>query len=89
MSEYTPTTDDIINALSFAYGYGLGGLAPCPDGEIPEIGVRRWLNSVKAEAWDEGAEAGKHNTVNRLRTIHRTSEADPLKKNPYRKGGAE
>lgn len=81
MSERLPTTDEIRRSLSYAIGYGIGSLTTSRDDEIPGGIVRRWLNSVKAEAWDEGADFQFINSP-----FPSTLDKE---NNPYRKGGAE
>lgn len=55
-------TGDALEALAFAYGYGLGGLEPCPDDRVPEDDVREWLSELirkeREEAWLEGWNTG-------------------------------
>ena len=48
MSEYTPDTEEVKIKYRLASGNGF---------EAPAE-FDRWLNSIKAEAWDEGAKAG-------------------------------
>lgn len=55
MSDYTPTTEVIRDAVSFPRER-LGEPRPIK----PEV-FDRWLSQVKAEAWEEGHHAGQHN----------------------------
>lgn len=50
--EYTPTTEAIRNA--WVYSEMFKHIA-----EIAASGFDRWLNQLKAEAWDEGWEANE------------------------------
>lgn len=43
MEPFTPTTDEVLQALAFCRGYGLGGFPTCPDNEKPEEAINRWL----------------------------------------------
>ena len=71
MSEYTPTTEEVESI--------------CTDETDPLVLIteefERWLNSVKAEAWDEGADFQFVNSPF-LSTLDKGN-------NPYRTGGAE
>jgi len=49
LTEYTPTTEEVYEA--YASG-GDGGIASLPDHSRESFD--RWLQSVKADAWDEG-----------------------------------
>ena len=53
MDEFTPTTSDLCDAWGYFRHEGTdwGNPAYCK-------GFNRWLASVKAEAWDEGARQG-------------------------------
>ena len=53
MDEFTPTTSDLCDAWGYFRHEGTdwGNPAYCK-------GFNRWLASVKAEAWDEGFDAG-------------------------------
>lgn len=53
MDEFTPTTSDLCDAWGYFRHEGTdwGNPAYCE-------GFNRWLASVKAEAWDEGFDAG-------------------------------
>ena len=55
MSDYTPTTEVIRDAVSFPRER-LGEPRP-----IKPEAFHRWLEQVKAEAWEEGQNAGQHN----------------------------
>lgn len=55
MSDYTPTTEVIRHALAFPRER-LGEPRP-----IKPEAFDRWLEQVKAEAWEEGHHAGQHN----------------------------
>ena len=77
MSEYTPTTEEIRYRLIL----GVDPFDPNADEreDLEEFG--RWLNSVKAEAWDEGADFQFVNSPF-------PSTLDK-RNNPYRTGGAQ
>lgn len=71
---YTPTTDEVRRCY-------VGELDAITDGVVGEA-FDRWLESVKAEAWDEGArhvytDGGKCSFAR---------DGDPCPYNPYRKG---
>ena len=55
MSDYTPITEVIRDAVSFPRER-LGEPRP-----IKPEAFDRWLEQVKAEAWEEGHNAGQHN----------------------------
>lgn len=80
MSEYTPTTDEVQFAAE---------TSTFDDSTLPEGAFERWLNSVKAEAWDEGESAGEYNAGNGLASLLSGVEPPPPTENPYRTGGAE
>ena len=61
MSEYTPTTDEVRAVWREWNGYGglIDRTGPEPTtraGMVAEFD--RWLAGVKADAWDEGEQAG-------------------------------
>ena len=70
MSDYTPTTEVIRHAAIFPRER-LGEPRP-----IKPEAFDRWLEQVKAEAWEEGHHAGQHNEHE-----HR---AHKKMQNPYR-----
>lgn len=55
MSDYTPPTEVIRDAVSFPRER-LGEPRP-----IKPEAFDRWLNEIRAEAWEEGHNAGQHN----------------------------
>lgn len=77
MSEYTPTTEEIRYRLIL--GADPFDLNADEREDLEEFD--RWLNSVKAEAWDEGADFQFVNSPF-------PSTLDK-RNNPYRTGGAE
>ena len=77
MSEYTPTTEEIRYRLIL--GADPFDLNADEREDLEEF--ERWLNSVKAEAWDEGAYFQFANSPF-LSTLDKGN-------NPYRTGGAE
>jgi hypothetical protein len=72
---YTPTTEEVRDKFSFLY--------PAFEGQFD-----RWLAEVKAEAWEEGFDAGE-------RDVFEHDERDEWGKehtciqNPYRQGETE
>lgn len=50
MDDYTPTTEDVRESYTY-----LRGTIPTVEHAAE---FDRWLNEVKAEAWEEGANAG-------------------------------
>ena len=77
MSEYTPTTDAVRKGYSYVPELPKGARHHPP--LIAEFD--RWLNSVKAEAWDEGADFQFVNSPFPS-TLDKGN-------NPYRTGGEE
>lgn len=77
MSEYTPTTKTVEAYYCHAWQDITGS---APGDHSPHEEFDRWLNSVKAEAWDEAAriDADCHDCI-----------AMGGHENPYRTGGAE
>lgn len=77
-------TSDALEALAFAYGYGLGGLEPCPDDQVPGDVVREWLSELirkeREEAWDEGFQGCAE-----WYEIHHWQHTEAFEDNPYRK----
>lgn len=59
--EYTPSTQEILQALAFCRAYGQGGIPECPDNEVPMDAVRRGLNKIVEEAFERGFNAGYYN----------------------------
>ena len=55
MSDYTPTTQEVRTSYGAAVTF--------PTMSLPERrrAFDRWLGQVRAEAWDEGHDAGQHN----------------------------
>lgn len=55
-------TSNALDALAFAYGYGLGGLEPCPDDKVPMEEVSSWLAGLirkeREDAWGDGFDRG-------------------------------
>ena len=81
MSEYMPTT----KTVEAYYCHAWQDITGSPTGDHSsheEFG--RWLNSVKAEAWDTGHEAFEE----AWRSDH-LFPYDYAAENPYRTGGAE
>ena len=79
MSKYTPTTEQMRDALAFAYAYGLGGLPTCAEDNLPHEVISDWLAEVECaaaeKAWDvEYAEGWNERD---------SDEFDP--RNPYRR----
>ena len=70
MSEYTPTTEEVRNALIRS--------APLDEWELRGTQFDRWLADVKAQAWEEG-----YDTCFDLTT--KPGDTYPYV-NPYRKG---
>lgn len=58
MSDYTPTTDKIEDAWCSRYD-GEHSWASGEERRGYEAEFNRWLEQVKAEAWDEGFDAGE------------------------------
>lgn len=86
MSEYTPTTEEVKQR--YKAGAWLKGDRN-PDQFNPAVyeplyfaEFDRWLNSVKAEAWDEGHGAPCDRWI-------RSEMCREYHPNPYRTGGAE
>ena len=72
MSEYTPTTEEV----KIKYCLASGNRVETPDE------FDRWLNSIKAEAWEEGAESAFYNPEIR-------GFVEYPEENPYRRLVAE
>lgn len=79
-SAYTPTTGEILTAVLTYRAISGGGTPPSiRDNATPDEAAtylaefNRWMDKVRAEAWDEGAEV--------VRDIH----GDMTEPNPYRK----
>ena len=85
MSEYTPTTEEIRYRLIL--GADPFDLNADEREDLEEF--NRWLNSVKAEAWDEGESAGGYSAGNGIASLLSGVEPPPPIENPYRTGGAE
>lgn len=83
MSEYTPTTEEVG---SHWVNVGFAGDKGSFD---------RWLNSVKAEAWDEGHKSGLDTGITIAENVYENDGTLDLEKipkpgdNPYRTGGAQ
>ena len=56
MSEYTPTTPEVASAYSM-HQYGVLAY----EGTQGRAEFDRWLNRIKADAWDEGHDDGQTN----------------------------
>lgn len=69
-----PTTQDVKRA----YAWGLSGTSRTTQECDDEFD--RWLNEIRAEAWDEGFTEG----VNDVYLHEDTSWAEPCIPNPYR-----
>lgn len=80
MSEYVPTTERVRGRYldNSLYGGKLYTYSDLPSYRVKE-GFLEWLQSVKAEAWDEGYNWG---------IAVEGSGGDEVE-NPYRTGGAE
>ena len=74
MSDYTPTTEVIRHAVTFPRER-LGEPRP-----IKPKAFDRWLEQVRAEAWDEGYTSGRSNAMRRMSDEPKA----PLTHNPYR-----
>ena len=74
MSDYTPTTEVVRHVASFPRER-LGEPRP-----IKPEAFDRWLEQVRAEAWDEGYTSGRSNTMRRMSDEPKA----PLTCNPYR-----
>ena len=74
MTNYTPTTEVIRHAVSFPRER-LGEPRP-----IKPEAFDRWLEQVKAEAWDKGYTSGRSNAMRRMSDEPKA----PLTRNPYR-----
>ena len=65
MSDYRPTIDNIRRAWAWWRKPMLDKKHYFPDDEalftVTDREFDRWLEQVKAEAWDEGHHAGQHN----------------------------
>ena len=68
MSDYTPTTEDV--ELCFVGEY---------DPETRSRAFHRWLNGIRAEAWDQCATEARD-----LGWVHDDAHADVTARNPYR-----
>jgi hypothetical protein len=70
MSEYTPTTAEV------SHRYMLGAWEESGDTSGDDVAqFDRWLASVKADAWDEGQDAG---------WLNYSAYSPPVIENPYR-----
>lgn len=84
-STYVPTTDEVETGFH-EFASWLETKYPGEYEQAPEFadwreamhGFRRWLNEVKAEAWEEGAESAFYNPE--IRDL-----VDYPDENPYRK----
>ena len=88
MNDYTPTIDNIRRAWAWWRKPMLARRHYFPDEEalfeVTDLELDRWLQQVKAEAWDEGAETAWNMStpeVNGAR-YHWRHEGEP--ENPYR-----
>ena len=72
MSEYTPDTEEV--KIKYRLASGNGAEAPAE--------FDRWLNSIKAEVWREGAESAFYNPEIR-------GFVEYPEENPYRRRVAE
>lgn len=68
MSDYTPTTEDV----EFCF------VGEC-DPEMRSRAFHRWLNGIRAEAWDQCATEARD-----LGWVHDDAHADVTARNPYR-----
>jgi len=90
LSEYTPTTEEIRYRLIL--GADPFDLNADEREDLEEFG--RWLNSVKAEAWDEGHKSGLDTGITIAENVYENGGTLDLEKipkpgdNPYRTGGA-
>lgn len=57
MTDYTPTAEDIEDAWCSRYD-GEHSWSSGEERRGYEAEFNRWLNAIKAEAWDEGHDAG-------------------------------
>lgn len=79
MSEYTPTTDEVRDS------YRYSNQRPDICGKDFGIEFDRWLEAVKAQAWDEGHSAGEENAGIGIASLLTGLEAPEIEENPYRK----
>ena len=86
MSAYTPTTEQVRE-------WALHGF-----GDYKDLGgdwFDRWLQQVKAEAWEEGARAGLDKGLDIAELVHQGSgklnipDVPPPPTNPYRQKAGE
>ena len=81
MSEYVPTTKGVRDSYVYA-GIGYNGELITAE-RIARKEFDTWLNSVKADAWDEGFDAGEQDVFQ-----HEQQDwANECIVNPYRNGG--
>ena len=73
MSDYTPTTDEVEHRYAYDELYSM-------DCEADHHAFRRWLDSIRAEAWDQCAAEARD-----LGWLHDYAHADATARNPYRK----
>ena len=81
MSDWTPTTEQVRNG--YRYDPEDDYYNPLQAGANAERNARdfdRWLEQVKAEAWDEGYTSGRSNAMRRMSDEPKA----PLTRNPYR-----
>ena len=74
MTDYTPTAQEVRTSYGAAVTF--------PTMSLPERrrAFDRWLEQVKAGAWDEGYTSGRSNTMRRMSDEPKA----PLTHNPYR-----
>lgn len=91
-------TSDALEALAFAYAYGLGGLESCPDDKVPTEEVSSWLAELirkeREEAWSEGVNASdtQYEHIFNGHPVpegEMCGECEMLSKNPYSNGSNE
>ena len=69
---YTPTTDEVEHRYAYDELYSM-------DCEADHHAFRRWLDSIRAAAWDEALTEARD-----LGWLHPIAHADVVARNPYR-----
>ena len=73
MSDYTPTTDEVEHRYAYDELYSM-------DCEADHHAFRRWLDSIRAEAWDEAVDTLSRHWEDMIPA----QIADLDRRNPYR-----
>lgn len=56
MSDFTPTTEDVVDGVGYTW---IDWWNICNSEEEAKAAIDRFVASIKAEAWEEGLDAGR------------------------------